>query len=306
MRWGLVLAVWAQDVAEEPTEPTVAPLVHAVETGVNEAKAAAHVAFGAAARSRAEQNAAQAQGVQAQAELAAAKVDAEKPPLQVATALAVQAGADAAASAAAANAALESVHGMQEPVVAEAAVLAKKEVHSQLAKMYKELDGWRNRVLVDPYEEAKKAGVAAAKPYYDSMKVYQARIGEYSTQANLAAGQATGLTSKAEAQAAGAQAKMSAGNVIGANQDLVNAKRMMEEAQTFKSQANSLQGMIGQMNGQVPQYVAAAHLAAWRKEYETNPNAFPPPPSDVNAFTPGPVALLQDVVKPLPRLLRAR
>merc|ERR1719498_1520929 len=142
------------------------------------------------------------------------------------------------------------------------------------------------------------------------MKAYQARIGEYSLQANLAAGQASSLTAKAEALAAGAQGKMSGGNVIGANQDLVEARRMMDEAQTFKGTANSLQGMIGQMNKQVPEYIAAAHHAAWRAEYETNPQAFPPPPADVNAFTPPPVSLLQDVVpdvvRPLPRLRKQR
>ena len=47
------------------------------------------------------------------------------------------------------------------------------------------------------------------------------------------------------------------------------------------------------MNKQVPEYLAAAHWAAWRKMYETNPQDFPPPPASVNAFTPAPVAFLE-------------
>lgn len=306
MRIAWVVALCAaQEVGDEPTVPQP---IHDLEVGVNAAKVAAHTALGAAALSRSEQNAAQAQGVQAQAQLSAAKVHAEVPPLETATEDATEAGAEAAASAAKANEALESVTGMAEPVVEEAALLAKKEVHIQLAKMYKDLDSWRHKVLVNPYEEAKKAGAAAAKPYYDGMKAYQARIGEYTLQANLAAGQASSLADQAMAKSSGAQGKMASGNTVGANQDLVEARRMMDESGSFKATAGSLQGMIGQMNKQVPEYIAAAHLAAWRKEYEVNPNDFPPPPASVNAFTPAPVAtdfLQANVVKPLPALLQA-
>merc|ERR1719453_2852105 len=119
MRWWLLLATAVAD------EPTADGKVHSLEVGVSDAKAAAHVALGAAALSRAEQNAAQAQSVQAQAELSAAKVHAETPKLELASTLAEKSGTDAAASAAAANEALESVKGMQEAVITESEDLAK-------------------------------------------------------------------------------------------------------------------------------------------------------------------------------------
>merc|ERR1719453_2251660 len=120
MRWWLLLATAVAD------EPTADAKVHSLEVGVSDAKAAAHVALGAAALSRAEQNAAQAQGVQAQAELSAAKVHAETPKLELAATLAEKSGA-----AAAANEALESTKGMQDAVIAESQDLARKEVHSE-------------------------------------------------------------------------------------------------------------------------------------------------------------------------------
>merc|ERR1719428_2550985 len=161
---------------------------------------------------------------------------------------------------------------MVEPTVKEAEELTAKEVHARLTQVYKDLQSWREKVLADPYAEAQKAGAAAAKPYYDGMKAYQARIQQYQGAAALAASQ---------------------GNAIGGNQQLQQAHQQMAEAGMLKGTAQSLDGQVQVMNKQVPEYLAAAHWAAWRKMYETNPQDFPPPPASVNAFTPAPVAFLE-------------
>jgi hypothetical protein len=259
----------------------------------HDAKVAAHAARGAAAVARAQQSAAEAQRLQYEAELYAAKIHAETPVLEKATAEAKDAGERAAGSAASANAALESSKGMVDAVVKSAEEEAAKMVHTKLTQMYKELDPWRNKVLADPYGAAQKAGVAAAKPYYDGMKAYQQRIQQYQMAAALAANQGNSLASAAVAKAGAAQGAMSGGNPIGANQQLSEAHQMMAEAGMLKGTAGSLDGQVQAMNGQIPAYLAAAHWAAWRKMYETNPQDFPMPPADVNSFTPPPPALLE-------------
>merc|ERR1719327_143019 len=182
---------------------------------------------------------------------------------------------------------------MVEPTVKEAEELAAKEVHARLTQVYKDLQSWREKVLADPYAEAQKAGAAAAKPYYDGMKAYQARIQQYQGAAALAAGQGNALASTALGTAAAAQGAMNGGNTIGANQQLSIAHQQMAEAGMLKGTASSLDSQVQEMNKQVPEYLAAAHWAAWRKMYETNPQDFPPPPSSTDAFTPAPVAFLE-------------
>jgi hypothetical protein len=258
----------------------------------HDAKVAAHAARGAAATARAQQSAAEAQRLQFEAELYAVKIHAETPVLDKATAEAKDAGERAAASAASANEALESSKGMVDPVVKEAEEAAAKMVHAKLTEMYKTLDPWRNKVLADPYGAAQKAGAEAAKPYYDGMKAYQQRIQQYQMAAALAANQGNSLASAAVAKANGAQGAMSGGNPIGANQQLSEAHQMMAEAGMLKGTAGSLDGQVQTMNSQIPTYLAAAHWAAWRKMYETNPQDFPMPPADVNSFTPPPPTLL--------------
>merc|ERR1719456_2022360 len=131
---------------------------------------------------------------------------------------------------------------MVEPTVKQAEELAAKEVHSRLTQMYKDLDGWRNKVLKDPYAEAQAAGAAAAKPYYDGMKAYQARIQQYQGAASLAAAQGNAMASAALGTAAAAQGDMGSGNAIGANQQLQAAHQQMAEAGMLKGTAQSLDG----------------------------------------------------------------
>jgi hypothetical protein len=275
-------------------EPTVDQVGHDLRSATHDAKSATHAARGAAATARAQQDAAEADRLKYEAQLFAAKMHAETPPLGKETADAVTAGEHAAASAAAANEALESAKGMADPVVKAAEEEAAQMVHTKLAQMYKDLDPWRNKVLADPYGDAQKAGAAAAKPYYDAMKAMQSRIQQYQGAAALAASQGNSLAGAAVSKAGAAQGAMSGGNPIGANQQLVEAHQMMAEAGMLKGTAGSLDGQAKAMNNQIPTYLAAAHWAAWRQMYETNPQDFPPPPADVNSFTPAPPSLLEE------------
>jgi len=286
----MCMAAWALAAL---SEPTVTPPHQDLRSATHDANVATHSARGAAATARAQQSAAEAQRLQYEAELLKAKVDADTPNIKTESDDAVAAGEAAAASAATANEALESVKGMVEPTVKEAEELAAKEVHARLTQVYKDLQSWREKVLADPYAEAQKAGAAAAKPYYDGMKAYQARIQQYQGAAALAASQGNAMAGAALGTAAAAQGDMSSGNAIGGNQQLQQAHQQMAEAGMLKGTAQSLDGQVQVMNKQVPEYLAAAHWAAWRKMYETNPQDFPPPPASVNAFTPAPVAFLE-------------
>ena len=95
--------------------------------------------------------------------------------------------------------------------------------------------------------------------------------------------QSASLASGAQALAGTAQGAMAAGDVINAQQDEATAHMMAARSGDLKGQATTLHGQAQAMQGVISQYLAHAHMAAWRASYEANPEGYPPPPHDVDA-----------------------
>jgi len=189
----------------------------------------------------------------------------------------------------AAQASLTAVKEIAKAAVDEAKVLAVTEVQKALIGSYHNLESWRSKVLVNPVDKAKRAGAAAAEPYFKMIGQFQARMGQYGAESGMLMGQAHNAVSQADAIAGGAQGKMDAGDVMGARSDLQAAKALQVQGTQMGSAAQALDAQVRDMNKIIPMYIAQAHQAAWIAEYKMNPDGLPPPPVDANfAFTPPP------------------
>merc|ERR550514_1628642 len=102
-------------------------------------------------------------------------------------------------------------------------------------------------------------------------------------------GKANSLAGGAQGLAGGAQGKFDGGDPVGANQDVMTANAMRTSSGSYASAAQALEGEAQNMNKWIAEYISAGHMAAWRAEYEADPDALPPPPVNPNyAFTPPP------------------
>merc|ERR1719453_2425145 len=119
------------------------------------------------------------------------------------------------------------------------------------------------------------------------IRQFYARQAQYQDAAAKMMGKANSLASGAAELAGGAQGRLDGGDAIGANQDLFTATAMKGTSEKYASAASALQSQASVMEKYIAEYVAAGHLAAWTEMYKTDPDALPPPPTDVNhAFNP--------------------
>lgn len=293
--WGLLLVSLAEAaaslVASNRAPPLVNGAIDSLQSGTSAAKIAALKAKAAAAVSRAQAAAALASTSEVHVEQLKMQNEKKKPQLADSLAVAKEATVEAVAAAKEAVAALAEVKAVAKTAVADARRLAVEEVKQELTNKYHQLEQWRSKVLDDPYTRAKKAGAKAAAPFNKMIKAYYGRIGQYQLVAGGMMSKANKLAAGAQSVAGGAQGRYNGGDTIGANQDIMTANAMRKQSAGLAGAANALQGEAKNMNQWIGQYIAAGHMAAWRAEYDADPDVIPPPPLNPDyAFTPPPPA----------------
>lgn len=269
--------------------PLVNGVIDSLEAGTAAAKIAGLKAKAAAAVSRAQAAAAQASTSEIHVEQLKMQNEMKKPELNEALLQAKDATAAAVDAAKEAVAALGAVKAVAKTAVDDAKRLAVEEVKKAMTAKYHALEEWRTKVLDDPYARAKKAGAAAVAPYNKMIKAYYKRIGQYQKTAKGMMGKANKLAAAAQGIGGGAQGRLNGGDPVGANQDIMTANAMRKQSGALAGAAESLQAEAQQMNKWIAEYIAAGHMAAWRAEYEADPDQLPPPPVNPDyAFTPPP------------------
>merc|ERR1719387_2688755 len=271
--------------------PAVNLLLNDLASRAADAKIAAMKAKAVAAAARTQSAAAQASTAKLEAEKVEMENAMKNPELEDHLKMAEDAAKKAVAASKVAVGALKKTQEIAKTAVEEAKKMAIAEVQAELTRKYHELDEWRSKVLDSPYERAQRAGIEAAQPYNDMIKQFYARQGQYQDAAAKMMAKANSLAGGAAGLAGGAQGRLDGGDSIGANQDLFTATAMKGTSEKYASAASNLHSQASTMEKYIAEYVAAGHLAAWTEMYKTDPDALPPPPTDVNhAFTPAPPA----------------
>lgn len=271
------------------TLPLVSPRSNALETGSAAAKIAgirdrARAAFSKALASQAiaKSSALASEQVQMQAMTTASEL----------TDLYNQATAQADGAADSSKEAVNAVNTMEstkQNTIKLAKQLAVDQVRAMFLDRYKALAGWRETVLQDPHAEAAREGPEAAEPYSRALGVFYSRIQAYQAQAGSLARQSIQAAADAGEISDAAQAKVKAGDTIGANQDLELARAMQARAAGYAENAKALQASASEMNGQVGLYYSAGQAAAERAAFMANPNGMPVMQADPNlAYAPPP------------------
>lgn len=185
--------------------------------------------------------------------------------------------------------AYKSMKTSEKKTIADAGKYAVEEVQKMFSQSFDDLGEWREEVLRDTHEDAKRAASVAAEPYQRMTNVFTDRTQAYIGQANSWALQANKAFAESKEMAAEAQKKMNGGDAIGANQDLEAARSMHEQAAELAQKAKTLQATAVKMNQQRNLYIAATSAASARARYDNDPDAMPPLPLDPNtAYTPPP------------------
>merc|ERR1719310_1946130 len=92
------------------------------------------------------------------------------------------------------------------------------------------------KVIHDPVKEATKAGMKAALPYEKALQTIEKRVSDYETRATGLSNQARTLRTVATGMA-GASVKLQAGGALKAAEDnMMNAHIMMNQATQFEAQ----------------------------------------------------------------------
>lgn len=285
----LVVCGSVAEATRDANAPMVDAAIDTLNVGTADAKIAALRAKAAAAVSRSKAQAAQAKTASIHVEQLLMENKLKRPQLAEALLLARKSAAKAEEAAKEAAAALKQVKQIAKTAPGDAARMAVDEVRKSLVEKYHNLDRWRTRVLDNPYERARKAGLKAASPYNAMIRAYYARIGQYQAEASKMMGKANQLAAGAQGLAGGAQGRLDGGDPVGANQDIMTANAMRKQSASLAGAADSLHAEANKMNSWIPEYIAAGHMAAWIAEFKADPDALPPPPVNVNyAFTPPP------------------
>jgi len=174
-------------------------------------------------------------------------------------------------------------------VTEESKLLAVQEVKSLLKEKYAQLSDWRHNVLSNPWAKGQVSAAKAAAPYFKTMGTFAGTMAVYGLEASTMKGQAASDAANAKSLAGGVEAKLEAGDKIGAMQDQEMSTALGMQSQQLAARAATLSSQIEGMKAPMASYAGAAHIAAWNAEYATNPDGVPPPPVDPNfAFTPAP------------------
>jgi hypothetical protein len=179
--------------------------------------------------------------------------------------------------------ALDAAKAGIEAAEASAAAHVTKEVDKDLASTYMGLQDWKMKLLHDPVKEASKAGMKAALPYEKALQTIEKRVSDYETRAIALSNQARTLRTAATGMA-GASVKLQAGGALKAAEDnMMNAHIMMNQATQFEAQGLRLLKDAHIWNVQIPTYAGAATDAAHQKTRQYVKRFYAPTP-----FSPGP------------------
>jgi hypothetical protein len=166
-------------------------------------------------------------------------------------------------------------------------LLAVQEVKVMLKEKSKALSEWRHSVLSNPWQRGQEAAAKAALPYSKMMGQFGQAMGAFGMEAQSMRSQATADAANAAELRSGVDAKNKVGDVIEAAQDYTMADALSTQSRQLSERASTLDAQISTMQGQLPAYSSAAHMASWNAVYAANPDGIPPPPVDPNfAFSP--------------------
>lgn len=188
----------------------------------------------------------------------------------------VQVGAQNAAAAAAQTLANAKVGAKQ--AIAGAATFVTEKVDDELAHVFMDLQDWKMKVTHNPMKEATKAGMKAALPYERALQTIEKRVSDFETRATGLSNQARSLRTVAVGLADGAVKKQAGGALKAAQDDMMNAHTMINQAAQFEAQGLKLIAEAQKWNVQIPSYVGAAAGAAHQKTWQYAKKLYAPPP----------------------------
>jgi len=285
--WGILEHGAANE--NEPTYEAIPPMPSAEELTVR-ALDGAEVAQGAAS----ERNAAESAAIAAQARTRTAKAEAEAAEANVtahkfltrAKHLAYEAQADQERANRAARATRDLVGGLDQVAKAAADQAVAEVTAETLAKLKKEVTE-----TIDQYNEeqeanfkaAGKAALEAATPFQQAKWRSEKNAVEYVLRARELAQAVTALKNEAVRIAADANTYQSQGNVVIAQQRMMQAHDLMDKAIQMQGQAEGFQKTAQTINGNMGLYDLAANGAASFSAHRANPAGqgppLPPPPA---------------------------
>merc|ERR1740117_2470031 len=166
-----------------------------------------------------------------------------------------------------------------------------EQVNGELVNIYMGLQDWKMKVIHDPAKEATKAGMKAALPYEKALQTIEKRVSDYESRATGLSNQARGLRTIASGLAAAAVKKQGGGALKAAQEDMMNAHIMMNQATQFEAQGLGLIKTAQIWNVQIPTYVGAAAGAAHQKTWQYAKKLFAPVPVSFGAAPPTDVFL---------------
>eukprot|EP00440_Ansanella_granifera_P002696 gb/GFBE01002937.1/.p1 GENE.gb/GFBE01002937.1/~~gb/GFBE01002937.1/.p1 ORF type:complete len:315 (+),score=112.57 gb/GFBE01002937.1/:1-945(+) len=159
---------------------------------------------------------------------------------------------------------------------------AVKAVEDMFANKYKELEGWRQEVLTDHWENARRAGMEASEPYEYAEAVATERSHAYKAASEQLTAVAKGLSDQANKASLTAGMKRMNGDVDAADVLAKVAKGMRSHGQEVNVYAKDLQAESAALSEEAPKFLERGLAAARRARYDANPGYLPPLPMNPN------------------------
>lgn len=156
------------------------------------------------------------------------------------------------------NAVTEAQVGMKA-VVAQADAKAKAD-----AEMLKRISNTQE-------EKMAAAAAKAAEPFFLSMIRAQQTSKDYQSKGEANAEKARDLQADSEKLAKAANEHNAAGKVAIAQTEILEARKVMREAQAYAKQARQFFGTAKEIDKGIPKFVAAAQAASAKAAYDANP-----------------------------------
>jgi len=154
---------------------------------------------------------------------------------------------------------VDAAQGVMEGVVSQADAKAKAD-----AEMLKRISNTQE-------EKMAAAAAKAAEPFFLSMIRAQQTSKDYNARGEEAAGKARDLQAESEKIAKEANGDNAAGKVSVAQTKILDARKVMREAQAFAKQARRFFATAKEIDKGIPKFVAAAQAASAKAAYDTNP-----------------------------------
>merc|ERR1719355_222810 len=167
------------------------------------------------------------------------------------------------------------------PADAEPAAAATTAAAEAAAKAtFEEVKAFAAKAVVGDADGRKKKEMEAAKaaePYHAAVMRAQRLAHEYQTKAQELATAGNVLKQQAITLAGSAEHYQYTGNVVQANQIMVQAHSLFHSADADQAEANKLKATADEVAGMIPSYSLAAQAAAAAAEAENAPGPEPLP-----------------------------